>query len=50
MFSRAGLGLSSFSSFRKKWADQCEVCGLEKKVTLKVRHFALDEIAPTKKR
>ena len=26
-FALAGLGLSSFSSFCKKWTDQCEVCG-----------------------
>ena len=33
-FALAGLGLSSFSSFCKKWTDQCEVCGLKKKMSL----------------
>ena len=41
MFALAGLGLSSFSSFCKKWTDQCEVCGPKKKVTVRVEHFSL---------
>ena len=47
----AGLGLSSFSSFCKKWTDQREVCGLEKKkekVTVRVGHISGKEKAPTK--
>ena len=32
-FLQAGLSLSSFSSFCKKWTFQCEVCGLKKNKT-----------------
>ena len=30
-FALTGLGLSSLSSFCRKWTDQYEVCGLKKK-------------------
>ena len=38
-FALTGLGFSSFSSFCKKWTDQCEVCGQKKKATAIVWHF-----------
>ena len=31
----------ALGGFRKKWTDQCEVCGLKKKVTAIVGHFFL---------
>ena len=48
-FALAGLGLSSFISFCKKWYIRDEVCGLTKKkeikklVTVRVGHFSLEK-------
>ena len=46
-FPLAGNGLSSFGSFCEKWTFQCEVCALEKKVTVRGAIFAPPK-APTK--
>ena len=40
-FALAGLGLSGFRKFSKKWTDQCEVCGLKKKSHCYSRAFFL---------
>ena len=49
-FALAGFGLSGFSSFFKKWTDQCEVCGLKKKkVTVRVGQFSSKEKASAKR-
>ena len=48
-FALAGLGLSSFISFCKKWYIRDEVCGLTKKkeikklATVRVGHFSLEK-------
>ena len=34
-FPLTGHSLGTFSSFCKKWTDQCEVCGLKKRVTVR---------------
>ena len=47
-FPLAGLGLSNFGSFCKKWIFQCEVCGL-KEDHRKSRAIFASEKAPTKK-
>ena len=47
-FALAGLGLSSFISFRKKWYIRDEVCGVTKRkekglATVRVGHFSLEK-------